>query len=57
MLWTAVWDALKNGRSPQVPGREVNNDVRSRWFWKMIAGSTDAKIMVRRCLVTFKPFR
>uniref|UniRef100_A0A3B4GFL1 alpha-1,6-mannosyl-glycoprotein 6-beta-N-acetylglucosaminyltransferase n=1 Tax=Pundamilia nyererei TaxID=303518 RepID=A0A3B4GFL1_9CICH len=23
----------------------------------MIAGSTDAKIMVRRCLVTFKPFR
>lgn len=57
MLWTAVWDALKNGRSPQVPGREVNNDVRTRWFWKMIAGSTDAKIMVRRCLVTFKPFR
>uniref|UniRef100_A0A3B3TPT1 Uncharacterized protein n=1 Tax=Poecilia latipinna TaxID=48699 RepID=A0A3B3TPT1_9TELE len=22
----------------------------------MIAGSTDGKIMVRRCLVTFKPF-
>lgn len=47
----------KNVWSPQVPGREVDDNVRSRSFWKMMTGSTDGKIMVRRCLVTFKPFR
>ncbi|XP_054607799.2 alpha-1,6-mannosylglycoprotein 6-beta-N-acetylglucosaminyltransferase B [Nothobranchius furzeri] len=35
----------------------VNSDVSGDSFWKMITGSTDGKIMVRRCLVTFKPFR
>lgn len=50
----ALWDADED---VEVPGLEVSNDVRGRSFCKMITGRTDGQIMVRRCLVTFKPFR
>lgn len=39
---------------------DLHNVKETRWFlrvWKMITTSADLSIMVRRCLLTFKPFR
>lgn len=57
-LCTAGWHAHRHVvGSRQLPRREGSSDVRGRSFWEVITGCIDGRIMVRRCLVTFKPFR